>query len=899
MAIEPGQQLLHYRLIEKIGEGGMGAVWKATDTTLDREVAIKILPADFASDEDRLARFDREARLLASLNHPNIAGIYGIHKDKETHFLAMELVSGEDLSQRLDHGPLPLDQALRAAREIATGLEAAHEAGVIHRDLKPANVQLTQDGKAKVLDFGLAKIADAAATASGDPSHSPTMTSAGTQAGMILGTASYMSPEQAAGQPLDRRCDIWSFGVLLHELLTGKRMFDGETISHTLAAVLRAEVDLEDLPKDTPHQVKQLIRRCLERDPTRRLRDIGEVRIILEDLQSGRTEEPQPPSTAPSKSLAKGRSVYIAIALISLAAMAAMALWPTPTLPPQPLIQSTLMPPDGWDFTAGSPFSVSRDGRQVVFVATPRPENDEAALGSSAIWVRDLASTESRRLADTDGEAYPFWSPDARWIGFFAGGKLNKIESRGGPIIPICDATDGRGGTWNEAGTIVFQRAWSEGLMKVPAGGGTPEPLTNLDKDRFDIAHRFPQFLPDERHFLFYVVSTSNPATSEYAGIYVGSLDSDETQMLMQSESRALYSRGHLLYRAGSTLMAQAFDASTLTLSGDPSPVATDVPGGDVSWGGAQFGASEADMVIHMRGRQASLSLLTIRDRDGKILDTIGERGGYWEPALSHDGSRLAVSVYQDSADIWIHDLERDVRTRFTFDPADDRHPVWSPDDTRLAFTSEQKTGQEIRMRPVSGQGDPEILFTADSNIVVTDWSSDGRLIFFDYLQHDNSSSDVWALDTQTSEATPILTGKFDQDTGRLSPDGKWLAFTSNESGKREIYVQTFPDAEGRWMVSSDGGARGASRPVWRDDTRELYYERGSVVLAVPVTPGTGFSFGTPQILLSVNIRAGQGGGIVATDNGQRILINELPPVDPANAGARLIQNWSQAVGGR
>jgi Tol biopolymer transport system component len=345
--------------------------------------------------------------------------------------------------------------------------------------------------------------------------------------------------------------------------------------------------------------------------------------------------------------------------------------------------------------------------------------------------------------------------------------------------------------------------------------------------------------------------------------------------------------------------MAHAFDASTLTLSGDPSPVATDVPGGDISWGGAQFGASEADVLVHMRGSQAALSVLTLRDREGNILDTIGEPGGYWEPALSHDGSRLAVAVYQDSADIWIHDLERDVRTRFTFDSADDRHPVWSPDDTRLAFTSEQKTGQEIRVRPVSGQGEPEVLFTADSNIVVTDWSRDGRMIFFDYLQHGDNSSDVWTLDMQTSEATPLLTGRFDQDTARLSPDGKWLAFTSNESGKSEVYVQTFPEAGGRWMVSSDGGARAATRPVWRDDGRELYYERGSSVLAVSVTPGAGFSFGTPQNLLRVNIRVGQGAGIAVTDNGQRILINELPPVDPANAGARLILNWSAGVGGQ
>jgi Tol biopolymer transport system component len=899
VTIDAGQQLLHYRLIEKIGEGGMGVVWKATDSTLGREVAIKILPRDFALDEDRLARFDREARLLASLNHPNIAGIYGIHKDKDTHFLAMELIPGEDLSQRLEQGLLPLEQALRTAREIATGLEAAHENGVIHRDLKPANVKLTADGRAKVLDFGLAKAADAAATASGDPSASPTMTSAGTHAGLILGTASYMSPEQAAGQPIDRRSDIWSFGVVLYELLTGKRLFDGETVSHTLAAVLTTEVDLERLPKETPRQVRQLLRRCLERDPTRRLRDIGEARIILDDVKSGGGDEPRPIAAAPASArTGKERFAWIAVVVTLLAALATVMLWPR-SAPERPLVQSTLMPPVGWDFAPASPFAVSPDGRQVAFVANPRPNNDDAAAGSSGIWIRDLASTESRRLADADAESYPFWSPDGHWVGFYADGKLNKIEARGGPVVPICDATDGRGGTWNEAGTIVFQQAWSEALMKVPAGGGTPEPVTTLDKDRFDVAHRWPQFLPDGRHFLFYLVSTTNPVTSEHSGIYVGSLDSGETRFLMKSESRGLYARGHLLYRAGSTLMARPFDASALAFTGDPSPVATDVPGGAISWGGAQFGASEADVLVHMRGIQASLSVLTWRDRDGNILDTMGEAGGYWEPGISHDGTRIAVGVGEDAADIWIYDLERDARTRFTFDPADDRQPLWSPDDSLLAFSSAKEAKGEIWVRPTSGQGEAELLYSTDTNIVLTDWSSDGRLIFFTYLELGDDGWDVWTLDMETSQAEPLLSGDFDQEMARLSPDGKWLAFVSDESGRSEVYVQDFPGADGRWMVSSDGGARGAYGPVWREDGRELYYYRGGSVLGVAVTPGAGFSFGTPQTLFGVTFKSGQGAGMAVTENGQRLLVNELPPVDPAKSGARMIQSWSAGLTGR
>lgn len=911
MPIESGQQLLHYRLTEKIGEGGMGVVWKATDTTLGREVAIKVLPPDFAADEERLARFDREARLLASLNHPNIAGIYGVHKvpagdgRPETHFLAMELVPGEDLSQRLLNGPLPVEQALRIAREIATGLEAAHENGVIHRDLKPANVKVgdrpTGLSTVKVLDFGLAKVADAAAAASGDPSLSPTMTSAGTRIGMILGTASYMSPEQAAGQPIDRRCDIWAFGVVLYELLTGKRLFEGETVSHTLAAVLRAKVDLAELPKQTPAPVGRLIRRCLERDPSRRLRDIGEARILLDDLQSGRIDEPRlgdsaAPAIAPP---GKGRFAWMALALVSLAALAAMALWPNERPRPS-LVQSTLMPPPGWDFSPGPPLAVSRDGRHVAFVANPRSDNEQAAAESIGIWIRDLASTESRRLTDADTDSNPFWSPDGRWIGFYANGKLNKIEADGGPIIPICGATDGRGGTWNEAGTIVFQRAWNEGLMKVPAGGGTPEPLTTLNKDHFDIAHRWPYFLPDGRHFLFYVVSTTNPVTSEYSGIYVGSLDSDQTRFLLKTESRALYARGHLLYRVGSTLMAHPFDLSTLGFTGDPFPVASDVPGGAISWGGAQFGASEADVLVHLRGTQSSNTVLTWRDHDGNLLETIGKPGDYWDPALSHDGSRLALAIGADACDIWIYELERDARTRFSFETASDRQPLWSPDDGRLAYVSAQKAEGEIWVRPTSGQGDAQLVFTAGTSIALTDWSSDGRLILFDYQQLvGDDDLDIWALDMQTLEAKAYVSGRFSQGEARLSPDGRWVAYSSNESGTNEIYVQGFPEADGRWMVSNDGGARGAYTPVWSDDGRELFYKRGNSVLALPVTPGAGFALGTPRTLFGLIVKSGVGSRLVVTDKGQRILCNELPPSDPSKSGARLIQNWSTVLAAR
>ncbi len=436
--------------------------------------------------------------------------------------------------------------------------------------------------------------------------------------------------------------------------------------------------------------------------------------------------------------------------------------------------------------------------------------------------------------------------------------------------------------------------------MKVPAGGGTPQPLTTLDKDRFDIAHRWPHFLPDGRQFLFYVVSTTNPVTSEHSGIYVGSLDSGETRFLLKSESRAAYANGHLLYRAGSTLMAHPFDLSTLGFSGDPIPVASDVTGGAISWGGAQFGAAEADVLVHLRGTQSSNTVLTWRDQDGNVLDTIGEPDNYWSPALSHDGSRLAVEIGTDASDVWIFDLERDSRTRFSFDTASDRHPLWSPDDELLAYASAQEAEGEIWVRPTSGLGDARLVFTAGTNIVLTDWSSDGRLIFFDYQQLvGDNDLDVWVLDMQTLEAKPYISGKFAQGGARLSPDGRWLAYFSSESGTNEIYVQRFPEADGRWMVSSDGDDRGAYWPTWGDDGRELFYTTGDSVLAIPVTPGGGFPFGTPRTLFGVIVKSGVGSGLVVTDKGQRILCNELSPTDPSKSGVRLIQNWSAALAKR
>ncbi|MGD8413568.1 MAG: hypothetical protein PVF33_05020, partial [Candidatus Latescibacterota bacterium] len=425
------------------------------------------------------------------------------------------------------------------------------------------------------------------------------------------------------------------------------------------------------------------------------------------------------------------------------------------------------------------------------------------------------------------------------------------------------------------------------------AGGGKSEPLTTLNSERFDVAHRWPRFLPDGRHFLFYVVSTTNTLASEYSGIYIGSLDSDETRLLLRSESRALYAQGYLLYRSGTTLMAHPFDPVSLELTGDPTPVATDVPGGAISWGGAHFGVSDrAGVLVHMRGATATSSLLQWRSLDGEPLETLGEPAGYWEPDLSHDGSRIAMSVGETAGDIWIYDLQRNVRTRFTFDPADDRNPRWGPDDGRIIFDSARKGAGEIYIRPTSGQGDVELLYESKTNIVLCDWSEDGRVVLFSRLMLDKAGWDIWAFDMETSEASPLIAGPFDQIAASLSPDGKWLAYQSDESGTQEIYVQAFPDPNGRWMVSTGGG----TQPVWRADGRELFYLGGRGIASVTVSTTDGFAFGSPKELFAVNLKSTVSTNYAVSNDGQRILTNELPPVDPSKIGARLIQNWTAAL---
>ena len=901
MPLQPGQTLSHYRIERKIGQGGMGEVWSAMDTRLNRAAAIKALPASLAEDPERLARFKREAQLLASLNHPNIAGIYGLEQEGDSSYLAMELVEGDDLSERMQARPLPMEEALDIAGQIAAALEEAHDKGIIHRDLKPANIKVTPDGKVKVLDFGLAKALTGDHDTSGsltELSLSPTMTAAmGTQAGVILGTAAYMSPEQARGKPVDRRADIWAFGVVLFEMLTGGGLYRGETATDIIAAVVTREPDWDSLPAGTPGNVRRVLRRCLQKDARHRLRDIGDARLEL-------TEEPEdePAAPAPPTRTSASRTWLMGIAGLLAGLAAAFALTALFSREPAPrALWSGLPAPEGLDYTFGRFLEISPDGMHVVFVA-PAPDGSADAL----LWVRDLDSETARPLSGTEGANQPFWSPDSQFIGYFSNLKLRKIRVSGGVSTTLCDADlNPRGGSWGSDGIILFVPDWSHPVHRVPDAGGSPEPVTQLDPSRLELSHRWPHLLPDGNHFLYYVVSTypelnpENPSEADQSGIYISSLDGATPRRLHPTRSRAAYVDGRLLFVQDGTLVAQSFDLDSLALQGAPTPLAEGVTQSvSALWGAALFSVSDQGSLIFARGasEDRGVSRPVRRDREGNEIATHGEAAPYMSLRLSHDGGRLAVAI-GDPADLWIRGLEDATSTRFTFDPGNDVSMLWSPDDSRIAFQSSRiLPGQGFKVanlmtRATSGLDAAEPLVTPDFLILPTDWSPDGRLISLVGF-NPGTGTDIMIYSFESGSIEPFLQAQPNEGEPYFSPDGRWLAYSSDESGRREIYVQPFPSPGGKWQVSSNGG----QFPRWRADGKELFYLKDDGTLMVVSTEtGETFRSGTPVQLFPTNaytFAGAQSGYDVAADGQSFVFLEVIDESGSTKAGVTLVQNW-------
>ena len=894
MALTPGTTLGPYEVLAAIGAGGMGEVYKARDTKLDRDVALKILPDAFVNDPERLARFQREAKVLASLNHPNIAAIYGLEESGDSPALVLEYVEGPTLQDRIAKGPIPLDEALPIARQIAEALEAAHEQGIIHRDLKPANVKVKDDGTVKVLDFGLAKALQPDLSDL-DAANSPTMTmtAAATKMGVIMGTAAYMSPEQARGKTVDKRADIWAFGVVLFEMLTGRQVFAGTDISLTLAAVLRQEMDWTELPAETPHAIRRLLRRCLERDHKRRLPEIGTARLDIDETDAeAATAAPDGAPTAPSAQPAHWQRPA-AIAVIAFAALAlgalitgALTVWNQPP-PDSPLVVRVPIPlGEGEGFT--------NTGRRVIAIA---PDGSHLAYAAGGIVLRPLGQLQATLIPGTsEGGAGgrgrgPFFGPDGQWLGYFQQGQLRKVAISGGAPITLAEVDNPYGATWGEDDTILFGRG-SDGIWQVPGTGGSPEPLITVEDGE---AAYGPQMLPGGEWVLF----TLRPETAsswDEAEIVAQSVVTGERQVLVAGGRDGRYvATGHLVYLLNGVLFAVPFDATTRVVTGGPVSLVEGVPDAGAITGAGHFDLSRTGSLVYISGRAGGVTPpfdLVWVDRTGAVEPVGAEPRPYRTPQVSPDGTRVVVRVSTDgNSDIWTYDLARGTLTRLTFDEATDRAPVWTPDGARVVFQSD-RDGGGLFSKAADGTGAVERLVEFSGVIGPGSWSADGRLLV-------NRSGDIAVLSVEGDRTLDLLLDtEFNEGSASISPNGRWLAYRSDESGQDEVYVRPFPDVDdGKWQVSVGGG----SRSLWSPDGAELFFlffdptanSPNSQIMVAQVEGDSTFRHTTPERLFDL-------GNLNAFDwdiapDGERFLMLRLAAAQGADGrgqGLVIVLNW-------
>jgi len=881
MTISNGSRLGPYEVLAPLGKGGMGEVYKAKDTRLERTVAIKVLPQHLSSSPEVRQRFEREAKTISQLSHPHICALYDVGNQDGSEYLVMEYLEGETLAERLLKGPLPTEQTLRFAIEMADALDKAHRQGIVHRDLKPGNVMLTKSG-VKLLDFGLAKAVAPARQPSGMTSL-PTMASSPlTQEGTILGTFQYMAPEQLEGKEADARSDLFAFGAVLYEMATGEKAFSGASQASLISAIMKEEpAPIAALAPMTPPALDRVVRNCLAKDPEDRWQSAHDVASDLKWIAQGTSQSAM---SLPGPARPRRRE-FLAWALAGLGLLGALAgvaaairSLERARLASRP-VRATILPPDGWVLDNG--LALSPDGRDLAFAAaTP--------AGKTLLWVRPMDSLTARPLGDSEGASYPFWSPDGHFIGFFAKGKLKKIEAAGGASQTICDAPNGRGGSWNRDGVIVFAPRFRSAIYSVPTAGGSPAPVTELQAD--EGSHRWPSFLPDGRHFVFLGLGGTILAEGH---LLVASLDSKDRKRVVDFESlgsNAVYAvPGHLLYVRESNLLAQPFDASRLEVRGEPALVGDQVSY-TLGFAHADFSAS-AQEVIAYRNSTIVPSRLVWRDREGKEAGSVGDAAYFRAPRLSPDGRKIAVVLIDPRTqlgDIWIYGNGRESALRFTFEPGSYREAAWSPDGQRLAFA----TARDVRIKASSGEAKEEKLADSFSLKSIADWSSDGQHILYNELATRESGSDLMSLPMSGDrKPVPVVATRFHEQDGRFSFDGKWVAYVSDESGRAEIYIRPFPGPGREVRVSQEGGRA----PRWRRDGRELFYIADDrKLMAAEIMTGPLLEVGRIQPLFeasTIRSYAPNSWDYDATPDGQRFLLNA--PVAEKPSTATVVFHWA------
>ena len=888
MALHPGTRLGPYEVLSPIGAGGMGEVYRAIDTNLKRQIAIKVLPDVVAGDAERLLRFQREAEVLALLNHPNIAQIYGLEKSNDVTALVMELVEGPTLADRISHGAIPLPDALAIAKQIAEALEAAHDQGIIHRDLKPANIKVRPEGTVKVLDFGLAKAGAPGADRNAvQLTNSPTLSSPAmaTAPGVILGTAAYMAPEQAKGRPADRRADMWAFGCVLYEMLTGRQTFSGEDVTEVLAAVLRGEPDCSALPRATPPAIATLIRRCLKKDPRQRLADASAARLDLDDAITGRAgaamDEPR---------ARRGRHAAFAVApLMGVTLLVAGAIlgWTLrPQTPPSPGVPARLeiaLPLDDQLDLFNNNLALSPDGRTVGYVASRE--------GISRLYVRALDSFEASPLAGTDGAFHPFFSPDARWLGFFAKGKMKKIRVGGGPVEEIVDAGPNGGASWGADGTIVYAPSaisGTAGLVRVSAEGGKSTVLTTPDVAKGEYSHRYPQILPGGRAVLFTALSGFGWDESRLEAIR---LDTGERRLLVRGGHTGRYVPGGLLYHRAGAIYAVPLDPDRLEVDGE-SPVAI-ADDAILNFGttGAPFAVSDTGSLAYVPapgGRRQFERRLMWTDRQGRP-EPLGApvRNYHSAPDVSPDGRQVAVVILSGTAELWVYDLARKSLTRLTSDQSSSSEPVWTPDSRRLVYRNNQTGLWSLYWRMADASEPEERLTTGPVNEIPASCSPDGRVLALERLSS-ATGFDIYTLSLDGDrEPRPFVMSPARERAPQFSPDGRWVAYSSDESGGLQVYVAPYPGPGRRWQISIDGG----DAPQWNPKGGELFYENGTQTMVVDVKTGTTFHAGKPRFLYNGPL------GQVAPDGQRFLTIAGVARGQPFRT-IRMILNWEHLLRG-